>query len=120
MLTIRAAQMAALTAPHRERFVDRTLATLAGLFPGDPRLADETAIRAEIRAGVARAESYDITRDREVGLFVVLVHALGLGFEERPDRRWIAAILRDANLEEQAKLDLIFTRLHLAERGQPG
>jgi hypothetical protein len=117
VLIIRAEQMAALAAPHRERFVQKTLATLAKLFPGDPRLPDDAAMRAQVNAGMVRAEGYGLGRDREVGLFLVLVHDLGLGFEERPNRRWIGEILRDAGLDEQAKMDLVFTRLGLGAQG---
>jgi hypothetical protein len=118
MLTIRHEQMAALVAPHRERFVRKMLADLAKLFPGDPRLEDEPATRAMIEDAVARAAVFDLEGTRELGLFIYLVHDYGPGFETAPDKSWMGALLRDQTLEARVKLDVIYARLEAAARGR--
>src|SRR5581483_5992386 len=114
MLVIRREQMAALTAPHRERFIEKILATMPSHFPDDSRLLDKEAMRAEIRDAIERAAAYGVSRDREVGLYVLLVHEFGAGFEERPEKRWIGDILRTKDMDEQSRLDVIYKRLALA------
>jgi hypothetical protein len=116
MLTIRHEQLAALGAPHRERFVQKILGDLAKLFPGDPRLGDEPALRAMIDDAIARAAAFEIDGPRELSLFIFLVHEYGAGFEIAPDKRWMGALLRDPTLEPRVKLDVIYARLEAAAR----
>lgn len=114
MLVLRPDQMDALAAPHRERFVRKTLDNLARVFPGDPRLAGEAAVRALIDDAWARAAGYGIARERELALFIYLVFEHGPGFEKQAERRWMEAILTNAALNGAMKMDLIYARLQKA------
>ena len=116
MFVLRRTQLDALTEPVREAFVDNALRSLAKVFPGDARLADEKATRALVHDAIARAAEYDIARERELLLFIYLVFDQGPGFESRPDQPWIERILRDPGLGEPEKMDVIYTRLELAAR----
>ena len=118
MWLIRNEQLAALGIPHRERFVAKALADLARLFPGDPRLGDEPAMRARIEGAIERAVAYGIDGVREVSLFVFLAHELGPGFEEAPGRVWMKALLDDQALPASARLDVIYARLAAAEKAR--
>ncbi|MFP2905290.1 hypothetical protein ACLESD_09580 [Pyxidicoccus sp. 3LFB2] len=116
-LTIRRTQLEALAAPHRESFVGVALRSLAKLFPDDARLSDEKAMRALIHDAIARANAYDLERERELLLFLYLVFDQGPGFESRPEQAWIERLLRDSSLAGSEKMDVIYTRLELASRG---
>jgi hypothetical protein len=117
MLVIRRPQIDVLAAPQREALVESALRSLAELFPGDPRLADEPATTALVHQALERAAGYGLARERELLLFVYLVFDQGLGFESRPDQAWIEQILRHRGLHEREKLDAIYTRLEHADRG---
>jgi hypothetical protein len=93
MLTIQKEQMAVFSDQMREDFIKRTLQNLAQLFPDDPSVKNEPAMRALIEDGIRRAEAHGITRLREVSLFVFLVKDLGADFEKRPENQWIDEIL---------------------------
>ena len=117
MLVIRREQMDVLARPMRDAFVEKTLAGMPECFPDDPSLADKEAMRAEINYAIDRAAMYGITRHREVGLFALLVHEFGPGFETQDDKVWISKILRASDMDGQAKMDLIYARLQLAAGG---
>lgn len=117
MLTIRPPQLAVLGQATVDRFVDKTWAALPEVFPGDPRLADEPAMRAQIREGIAGAAGHGITGGREVTLYVFLLIEHGPGFEDAPKTRWMGKILRDPELHDAAKLDLIYARLGAGKKG---
>jgi hypothetical protein len=119
MWLIRKEQLAALGAAHRERFVAKALADLAHLFPGDPRLENELEMRAMVEGAIGRAAAYGIDGAREVSLFVYLVHELGPGFEDAPERRWMKALLGDASMPASARLDVIYARLAVAATADP-
>ncbi len=115
MLQIRQEQMDHLGASKREDFIAATLKDLAKLFPDEPSVKDERAARALIEFGIDRAAQYGITRGREVTLFIFLVQDLGRDFEKQPERTWLQELLLDSDLEEQEKMDLVYTRLELAD-----
>jgi hypothetical protein len=114
MLTIQKEQMAVLGDHMREDYIKKTLRNLAELFPDNPTVNDEPATRSLIEYGIETAEVYAITARREVSLFIFLIQDLGRDFEKRPENKWIEELLLDPELEEQEKMDLIYTRLELA------
>jgi hypothetical protein len=94
--------------------VRKTLESLTRVFPGDPRLSDEAAVRALIDEEWARAAGYRVVREREVALFIYLAFQHGPGFEKQPERRWMHSILTDGGMDGQMKMDLIYARLQKA------
>jgi hypothetical protein len=114
VLVLRPDQMDALAAPHRERFVRKTLENLARVFPGDSRLADEASVRALIDDAWARAAGYGLARERELALFIYLVFEHGPGFERQAGCRWMQSILTNGALDGPMKMDLIYARLQKA------
>lgn len=114
MLTIRKAQMDVLSAYARECFIKKTSQNALKLFPDDPKIKSEPALRALIEGGIAQAASYGIEGEREVGLFIFLACDFGLGFEKQKDKRWIQRILLDKSFDGQEKMDVIYKRLELA------
>jgi hypothetical protein len=113
-LQIRPEQMAALSDPAREAYIKRTHENLIKLFPDDPRVKDEKAMRVTIEDGIERAGKYGIRRQREVSLFIFLLHESGPDFERKGRNRWMERILRDEHLEDQEKMDLIYKRLSIS------
>jgi hypothetical protein len=116
MLTILKGQMALLGDHMREDYIKKTLMNLSELFPDDPTVKDEPATRDLIEYGIKTAEGYDITARREVSLFIFLIQDLGRDFEKLPENKWIEELLLDPELEEQEKMDVIYTRLELTGR----
>ena len=114
MLTIRKEQMEVLGEEMREDYFRTTMQNLAELFPDDPSVKDEAAMRDLIAFGIERAADYGLTRTREVSLFIFLIQDLGRDFEKQPEHGWIDELLQDPELEEQEKMDLIYARLELA------
>ena len=117
MLTIRKEQMGVLGEEMREEYFRTTMQNLAELFPDDPSVKDEAAMRDLIAFGIERASDYGVTRSREVSLFIFLIQDLGRDFEKQPEHAWIDELLQDPDLEEQEKMDLIYARLELAMNG---
>jgi hypothetical protein len=115
MLIIRPEQMAVFRAREHERFVEETLQSLPEVFPDDPRVQDEDAMRALIEDGIARAARHGLAGTREVALYVFLLHEFGPDFEARDKTRWMGGILGAADQRPAEKLDLIYTRLALAQ-----
>jgi hypothetical protein len=120
MLIIRREQLAVFRARDHQRFIEDTLQSLPEVFPGDPRVQDEHTMRELIEDGIARAARHGLTATREVSLYVFLLHEFGPDFETRGETRWMGAILRSTDKRPSEKLDLIYTRLELAQARQEG
>ncbi|HYR28127.1 MAG TPA: hypothetical protein VEU30_06645 [Thermoanaerobaculia bacterium] len=110
MLKLRPEQVAAFASAGRERYVRQVLPTFAAVFPDDPRVLDERAMRALVESGIERAAAYGIRDDREVTLFLYLLHELGEAFDRLP---WVASLLNAPDLAPREKLDALYRRLEL-------
>ena len=112
MLKIRPEQVAVFEDHQREKFETRTVAHLREIFPAETAEAEggEEEIRGWIRAGVERAESFGITRERDVTLFIDLDVGISAEFEKRRDMAWAREILED-ELPGTTKIDLIYELL---------
>ena len=121
MLKIRKQQKLILDAHMREVYIRKTLANLLSLFPGDPEVQDEHAMRQLIEEGLRRSKDYGISREREASLYIYLMKSYGVDFDRDVKRRWIRAILVDGELDQEQKLNLIYQRLEvLEEKGAKG
>ncbi len=115
MLIIRNEQLPVLGFSQRQAFIDKSLADLKELFPGDARVQNESATRALIEDAVARAGKFGIESAREVSLFIFLVQELGAGFESEAGHEWMQPLLRDHTIPASARLDLLYARLEAAQ-----
>lgn len=116
MLTIRKTQMQALNAYMRQSFEDRMVRHLAQAFPElyqamlDPKGGDRR-VRGFIQEGVRRAARYDIKSERDVALFIEVMAAVDEHFEEKPEMKWAAAILKDPSLRGDDRIWLVYNRV---------
>jgi hypothetical protein len=113
MLVIRDAQMAALGLPGVNRYIEKTIRDIRALFPQDPRFLDDERVRDLIRAGIAAAKRYGIDGNREVSLFLFLICEFGADFDTQKDKAWMRDLLSAGNLDERAKMDLIYEKLRI-------
>jgi hypothetical protein len=119
-MLIRNVQLEALTAPLREKFAEDLTSDLATLFPGDQRFADRTAARVQADAAISRAREYKLEARRPVLLFAALCFHLGAGFETNARNAWMLSLLRDDELDEGEKMDVIYARLAAEEKREKG
>lgn len=108
MLKLREEQVAAMVFAARERYIRGVIATLPDVFPEDPAVHDGPAMHALVTSAIGRAAAYGIHDDREVTLFVYLLHELGEEVDRTP---WIVAILRSEELAAAEKMNAIYDRL---------
>jgi hypothetical protein len=92
MLTIRREQMRILTAPFFEQFVRRGISHVQKHFGDQFVLIGEPEVRRAVLHAVERAESYGLTTDEHVLLFVTLMFAFGRNFDR--DLSWASETLR--------------------------
>lgn len=115
MLIIRNKQFPVLGFSQRQAFVNKTLADLKELFPGDARVQNESATRALIEDAMVRAGKFGIESAREVSLFVFLVQEFGPGFESEAGHEWMRTLLQDRTMPASARLDVLYARLEAAQ-----
>jgi len=86
--------MHVLEAALQPAFEARLAARVRELFAEEAAaVGDDAALGARIRAAIARAARYDVTRERDVALFVDLDIALGADFEDAPATAWARPML---------------------------
>ncbi|MEM7260866.1 MAG: hypothetical protein AAF488_02685 [Planctomycetota bacterium] len=112
MLKMRPEQIAAFEHRQREKYETKTVAHLREIFPTETSEAEggEEEIRGWIRAGIERADSFGINRERDVTLFIDLDVGISAEFEKRRDMAWARDILED-DLPGTTKIDLIYELL---------
>jgi hypothetical protein len=114
MLAIRKEQLDTLNAAMRERFIEKTLLHLREVFPEKTKAQEAKDLRAQVEGGIKRAASYRITGEREVTLFIDLLFGLGQDFDGRREFLRLQLILRDRELSQTNKMDLIYKKLEKA------
>jgi len=108
MLVIRDEQMCALKAHMSEQFENRMVRHVREFFPEDFNALGEDKVRMEIRYGIDRANSYEITLEYDVCGYINLMFALGRDYDVDPSLRWAAQILNNAKLSGSSKLDRLY------------
>jgi hypothetical protein len=111
MITITRDQYRALEASSLASFESRVLAHLRRCFPDHVAKVGEDQARAAIREGIARAEAYGITAERQVCVFIDLMFALGERFDRDPKYPWAPAILLGLDRKAPAtRIDRLYDR----------
>src|SRR5689334_19056010 len=116
MLTIRKEQMKALAAYMQQAFEDRVLKQMATEYPQQFKLISaeepsDSKARAVVRDGVARAAGYGITAEADVERYIALMFAVDPQFETWPKMKWAVAILNDAGISGNGRMELIHQQL---------
>jgi hypothetical protein len=117
---IRQEQMDVLDACMLKRFIEETIVHLRRMFRETCGEESDEDLRERVQAGIDEAALYDITDEREVVLFIDLMVDLGPGFQKQEPNLWMEGILTDETLDQQEKIDTIYTRLDaVADKADP-
>jgi hypothetical protein len=96
MIRLRAAQMNAFRAASQRALVSRLVGVLQSRHAELVGKRSTADLEVEVLAAVAVADRHRIEYESHVYQFAVLFLALGADFEQRPDARWAADILKSA------------------------
>jgi hypothetical protein len=107
MLRIHPEQAAAFEAAAVRDFEARMVGHLRRFFPEECRRlgaqGDEDGVRALIRHGIARAQTYGIVSEHDVTLYLNLTMALGRDFDRDALLPWARAVLVETELPEPSR-----------------
>ncbi|NTX10560.1 hypothetical protein HUA76_07160 [Myxococcus sp. CA056] len=110
MLTIRKNQLSALGAVSEQRFEADLREHLRRHFPEELRALDDAALAAHVREGMSQAKARSLTSRQGLTWYLEVTALHGLDFESRPELRWAAQMLDDADVTEPHER---MRRLHL-------
>lgn len=110
MLQVRRVQLRWLEEWMVEHFEDRLAARLRRALPDATAHLTEPELRAAMRGSARDAARYGIRTEWDVMRYVQWVLLLGRDFDARPEMRWAADILGDAQLDGAEKMDAIEAR----------
>ena len=110
-MIIRRNQMNQFSQYMLKSFEDRTYQHLEELVPGKVRKLGEEGIRKQIRAGIDRADEYDIVREADVAKFIDLKFVIHQEFDTHPELPWVQEILNDGSLDGEQKIAKIHEEL---------
>lgn len=101
MLTLRTAQLAALSTASAARFVDGATATLAAQWPSAFAELGEAEVRAWVWKAIARCERYGFDqRDQVIVYVTAMLRTKDPEFDRHP---WARAVLEDFTLAGSMK-----------------
>lgn len=109
MLQIREEHDAAFREEALIDYQDRMLMHLERFFPEHCEALGEENTRLLIEHGIERAATYDIVSERDVCLFIDLMLALGVDFDESDKYPWARELLTDENAPEP-RIDAVHDR----------
>ena len=117
MLTIRQAQLAALSQLEVEKFEDWMLAHLWKFFPKQCAALGERQVREWIQHGIQRAAHYGFTAKRDVCKYSDLMILFGRDFDTDKRSRWAGEIL-GRRRNPGAKMQSLFVAAKLRLKGR--
>lgn len=96
MFKIKREQMNVLRQASLEGFVDKMREHLSDTFPLETRRLGQTALEEMIWYGIGRAETYEVTSERDVCLYLGLMLVFGRDFDR--ELEWAREILADKSI----------------------
>lgn len=92
-----------------EDIENKTISLLRRIWPEKCRALGTSALNNLIRYGTESAQRYQITGQRGVALYTVLMFMLGSGFDTDPQFPWAATVLKDESIiNEAARIDQLY------------
>lgn len=82
---------------------------LRQLYPRKFETVGEPVIRDMIGSGIAHAKGYGIIEQRGTVLYIILMFMLGSSFDKDPFLPWLMTILRDTAIDQDTKVDRLYT-----------
>jgi hypothetical protein len=111
MLTIRAAQMNALSAAKQEDFVRRGVAYAREAMAKKVEDLDDEQLADTVRAACAKAGSYGFVSELDHIRFLNFMFSLGPDFDTDPRWPWIREILGDQKQEPSDRMAAFMERV---------
>lgn len=111
MLQISSEQETAFKQSAIEDYQDRMVIHIGEFFPKHyAKLGDENT-RTLIQYGIDQAKTYQLYSERDVCLFIDLLIALGLDFDDSEDYPWAKAMLTDKNYSDsKTRIDSVHAK----------
>lgn len=110
LLTIRDAQLRALTAASRAAFVARAFEHVGQFFPVALRQGEDV-LTAHIEASIELALAEGIERESDLLMHLDLTLTLGLGLYSDPELAWVASLLREQKQTPRARVSAAHAEL---------
>jgi hypothetical protein len=109
LFRIRNEQVEAFSRRLEDRFVDRTAAHLRVAFPKEVEKQglDDEGLKALGRRGLADANRHGVVNEADVARYIECMLLLGPDFDADPRYRWAGQALARADLDGEAKMDVI-------------
>jgi hypothetical protein len=111
MFTIRANQLAIMSAASHQRFARNAVARLREIFPKETEAMGDPEMMRRVEAGIALGEARGIRREKDVQGFLELQLHLGGELGATPDVPWVHAILQDRRRSAEERLENIYGEL---------
>jgi len=118
MLSLRAAQIDALTEPRLADFAERMRAHVCRCFVATTRTMSDEDIREVIRCGLERAQIHGIDGERGICKYINLMFVFGRDFDRDPRLPWAREILAGARVHRDlSTIELLYREalVHEAE-----
>jgi len=94
-----------------EDIENTTISLLRRIWPEKCQVVGHAALRNLIRYGGESAQCYNITSQRGVVLYTVLMFMLGSGFDTDPQFPWAASTVKDeSTINEAARIDQLYKK----------
>ena len=111
MLTIRREQMTAFRDVRLKQFESLKLDNISSRFPSWYAKTGKEGALGLIRTGVDKARQYHITDTTDISSFIDLMIRYGQDFETVESIAWETEALRDPEVPDSDRIDLLFERL---------
>ena len=115
MLVIRDAQMKTFSESSVRVFVDSTVQRLFSVFPEKCQDLGRDGVISLVKEGVKKARGYEIFGESAVELFIDLMVLINPTFDTLEENEWMLGILEDHELDDDAKIKLVYTDLQQEE-----
>jgi hypothetical protein len=110
VLAIRREQEQALSRVSAGRFEERAVVHLLRCWPRECGVLGDEGVRARVRDGAGRAETYGVRSERDVIRFLDLTFLLAPDFDTNPRAPWARQILTEPGTRPGARMDRIWAR----------
>lgn len=120
-LEIQQSQWGAFEAAAHRDFEDHVIEHVNICFPARCAALGVDGTRAMVLQGISRAETHELSSERDICKYVSLTFIHGLAFEDDPAYTWAARLLRDASHPPTDRIDRVYAgSIDLAENGGAG
>ncbi|HKG92799.1 MAG TPA: hypothetical protein VKA84_12935 [Gemmatimonadaceae bacterium] len=107
MLTIRDAQLEALSQARWKDFERRAVRYLEAALPAECASLGAAAVRESVQTAIRKGRAYGLVEEYDFLRYLNLMYALGFDFDTSPAHAWAREILDRPGLQPRARMDLL-------------